>query len=155
MPSTNKTTNLSLNSWVSTDKPKMADFNSDNAKIDAAVGSHINDTSKHLSTSDRTILENQVDKGNFTGSGSPNGTLTLNFSPKAVFVYMKGKPLSEYDPSNNCTLCNAAVVTASGASAGIALSGSTVTLSQSQTASDGVFLNLYKSNTQYGYIALR
>lgn len=156
MPSTNKTTNLNLNSWISTDKPKMADFNSDNLILDSTVGTHINDASKHLSTSDRTLLENQVVSGNFTGTGSPNGTLTLDFTPKAVFVYLKGKPLTEYDAVNGYTICNAAFVTANGASAGISINNKTVTLSQSQSeATDGVFFNLYKSSTQYGYVALR
>ncbi len=156
MPSSNKTTNLSLNNWESTDKPKMADFNSDNSIIDQVVGTHISDSSKHLSTADRTLLEDYVVKGSFTGTGSPNGNISLSFNPKAVFVYMKGKPFIEYDATNGYTLCNSALVTASGASAGISLSGKIITVSQSQSdATDGVFLNLYKNNTQYAYIALR
>ncbi|MEG0035912.1 MAG: hypothetical protein RR743_04560, partial [Oscillospiraceae bacterium] len=37
MASTNKTANLSLNQWVETDSFLMADANSDNAKLDAAI----------------------------------------------------------------------------------------------------------------------
>lgn len=156
MPSTNKTTNLNLNNWVSTDKPKMADFNSDNSIIDQVVGTHVNDSDKHLSETDRTLLEDYVTTGSFTGTGSPNGNIALSFKPKAVFIYMKNKPLVEYDATNGYMLCNSAVVTNSGASAGISLSEKIVTVSQSQSdATDGVFLNLYKNNTQYNYIALR
>lgn len=32
MSSSNKTANLQLNSWIGTDRPKMADYNSDNEK---------------------------------------------------------------------------------------------------------------------------
>ena len=156
MPSTNKTTNLNLNNWVSTDKPKMADFNNDNSIIDQVVGTHVNDSDKHLSETDRTLLEDYVTTGSFTGTGSPNGNIALSFKPKAVFIYMKNKPLVEYDATNGYMLCNSAVVTNSGASVGISLSGKIVTVSQSQSdATDGVFLNLYKNNTQYNYIALR
>ena len=38
--STNKTSNLALNQWVLTDPFNMADFNADNAAIDAAVGAN-------------------------------------------------------------------------------------------------------------------
>lgn len=37
MASTNKTTKLQLNQYVSTDKPTMADYNSDMQKIDNAI----------------------------------------------------------------------------------------------------------------------
>lgn len=40
MSSTNKTANLGLNQWVLTDPFNMADFNADNAAIDAAVGAN-------------------------------------------------------------------------------------------------------------------
>lgn len=36
MPSSTKTSNLSLNKWLGTDKPKKDDFNADNALVDAA-----------------------------------------------------------------------------------------------------------------------
>jgi len=38
MSSTNKTSNLGLNQWELKDVYQMADFNADNAKIDAAMG---------------------------------------------------------------------------------------------------------------------
>ena len=40
MSSTNKTANLGLNQWVLTDPFNMADFNADNAAIDAAMGAN-------------------------------------------------------------------------------------------------------------------
>ena len=48
MPTENKTTNLSLNSWLATDKPKREDFVNDNNIIDTVLGTHIADTSLHI-----------------------------------------------------------------------------------------------------------
>ncbi len=46
MASTNMTEHLKLNQWIGSDKPKMADFNADNRKVDQAVGSHTADQTK-------------------------------------------------------------------------------------------------------------
>lgn len=48
MPTENKTTNLSLNNWLATDKPKREDFVNDNNIIDTVLGTHIADTSLHI-----------------------------------------------------------------------------------------------------------
>ena len=47
MASTNKTEHLSLNQWVLTDKPRMDDFNSDNQKLDQAVGCLLYTSNRH------------------------------------------------------------------------------------------------------------
>ena len=44
MPSSAKTSFLSLNHWSAGDKPKMADFNSDNQKVDSALQGHVQNT---------------------------------------------------------------------------------------------------------------
>lgn len=54
MPSSNKTTYYNLNKWISTDKPIMSDFNSDNEILDSVINSHISNTSLHL-TSDEKV----------------------------------------------------------------------------------------------------
>ena len=80
MSSTNKTTNLELNQWVGTDPVLMADFNADNAKIDAAV----------QSLYAAMALLPHIATGTYTGSGEqgsshPN-TLSFPFAPKFVFI---------------------------------------------------------------------
>lgn len=70
MSSSNKTANLQLNSWIGTDRPKMADYNSDNEKIDAAFGSHTGDMQTHLSQEDRERLETPVYVGTYFGDGA-------------------------------------------------------------------------------------
>ena len=48
MPSSSKTNYLSLNHWSAGDKPKMADFNSDNQRIDNAIQAHEQNGALHL-----------------------------------------------------------------------------------------------------------
>lgn len=80
MSSTNKTANLQLNQWVGTDPVLMADFNADNAKIDAAVKA-VNDAIAALPN---------VATGSYTGNGnvgsSKKNSLTFSFKPKLVIV---------------------------------------------------------------------
>ena len=60
MSSTNKTTKVQLNQWVATDPVLREDFNSDNAKIDAAfrdVDSGFNSANASISALGTSILE--------------------------------------------------------------------------------------------------
>ena len=70
--STNKTTHYQLNQWEPEDKVLRTEFNEDNQKIDAALG---------------TIPKIQF--GTYTGTGTENGDtlfISLGFTPKAVYV---------------------------------------------------------------------
>ena len=60
MPSTNSTEHLALNQWLGTDKPKMADFNADNLKLDAAMGNHLADAVSHLTENERNVWNHAV-----------------------------------------------------------------------------------------------
>ena len=69
-----KTTNYQLNQWAKSDRVLMEDFNSDNAKIDAALAAGA-----------------KIATGSYTGTGEygsshPN-TLTFDFEPKVIFFY--------------------------------------------------------------------
>lgn len=70
MSSSNKTANLQLNSWIGTDRPMMADYNSDNEKIDAAFGEHTGNMQIHLSQDDRARLEMPIYTGVYFGDGA-------------------------------------------------------------------------------------
>lgn len=81
MASSNKTSNYQLNQWISTDQVRMADFNADNQKIDAALN---------------TLAAGQlrIATGSYTGNGkygatNPN-TLTFPFVPLFVLLYPEG-----------------------------------------------------------------
>lgn len=69
-----KTQNYQLNQWEATDNFLRADFNEDNAKIDAA------------------LLRCDIAVGQYTGSANTNTTSTkqtinLGFRPRAVLVF--------------------------------------------------------------------
>ncbi len=78
MPSTNKTATLGLNQWIKTDGVCMADFNADNAKLEAAIAAV-------------AAARVQFYTGTYTGDGtcgSANPTsITLPFAPKLLIVY--------------------------------------------------------------------
>ena len=77
MAATNKTENYELNQWVGTDPVLMADFNADNAKIDAALAA-VRDGGLKMAC------------GSYTGTGtcgSKNKTgLSFDFKPMLVIV---------------------------------------------------------------------
>ena len=64
-----KTTNYQLNQWAKSDRVLMEDFNSDNAKIDAALAA-----------------KSRVITGTYTGTGKDNREIALGTRPKAVLV---------------------------------------------------------------------
>lgn len=158
MPTSNKTTNLNLNSWLSTDKPKREDFVSDNNIIDSILGSHIANEVMHLSTSDRESLANPFYFEILGGTGDISYTHVLDIEPQFVFVYLKNKPLINYDCDNSCTICNYGIAVAKyGGTGGIRLDGSYLTLNQSQVypSEGGTYINLNSNEGQYICIALR
>ena len=81
----NQTANYQLSQWESTDRILMSDFNSDNAKLDAALGTLAQTVTGHT-----TAL---AQKGNcqiyfdtYTGTGSGATVLTFPKAPKLVFI---------------------------------------------------------------------
>ena len=66
----NHTTNYQLNQWAKSDRIMMDDFNADNQKIDAALG---------------TIPKLAV--GTYTGDGAAENTITLGFKPQLMIIY--------------------------------------------------------------------
>lgn len=157
MPTENKTTNLGLNSWLGTDKPKRSDFVSDNTILDTVISNHLNDDTVHLTEEMKTLLENPFTIGVLSGNGEASKDHTLSFFPRCVLVFLRNAPFVEYDSSNGYTICNSAVVAADGGGGtlGASLFLDTLTLSQSTSASNGRFINLNKSGAQYFYIAFK
>ena len=94
MSSTNKTANLQLNQWVGTDPVLMADFNADNAKIDAAV-QNINNA---------IALLPHVAAGKYTGTGNygseNKNRLQFDFVPKLLYISYRSGTASQYNSSS-------------------------------------------------------
>ena len=89
--STNHTTNYNLNQWEATDKVLRAEFNEDNAKIDAALKSNAD----AIGTLEGQMEAVQAGKGNCkivygtyagTGTADVSGATTLTFSAPPLFV---------------------------------------------------------------------
>lgn len=157
MPSTNKTANLGLNSWLGTDKPQRADFVEDNTIIDTVINNHLNDLDMHLSDDDKTLLKNPFEIGVLTGNGNSTQDHVLDFYPRLVFVFLRNAPFVKYDSTRNCMVCNSAVVAADGGggTSGAELFLDTLTLTQSTKVSNEKFINLNASGSMYFYIAFK
>ena len=157
MPTENKTTNLQLNSWLATDKPKREDFVSDNTIIDTILGNHINDTSVHLSESLTDTINDKFVCGLITGNGQESKVTTLSFTPKLFIIYLVNQPPIKYDSNNGYYLYSFAVGNNTyGCTKGLLINGTNITLKQTQgTPSDGIFLNLNRNYGQYIYVALK
>ena len=159
MPTNNKTQNLHLNSWLGTDKPKREDFVSDNEILDSTISAHTTNTSVHLSAADRVKLESsRISLIPLTGDGKAAKHHTLDITPEFVIVYLAESPLEEFDKTNNCMICNGGVCYGEGygGTAGMSLTGNTLTLLQSQSVpSSGPFLNLNQSCQQYFCVAFK
>ena len=67
------TTNYNLNQWEADDRVTRADFNDDNAKIDAALGSCA-----------------RVMAGTYDGNNNTSRTINLGVKPKVVMIWMDG-----------------------------------------------------------------
>ena len=65
----NYTENYQLNQWEETDRVLMEDFNSDNQKIEAALG-----------------VKCEIVIGSYTGNGSATREIYLGFQPRAVML---------------------------------------------------------------------
>ena len=154
MSSTEKTSNLKLNLWIGTDKPTRLDFVTDNQKIESAVSGHTNNTAIHLSTDDRSRLNQPFVTGYYAGDGNSTQTITLPFVAKSVIVYKKGTP-SVIKNSSGELLCNTAIAIPSNGGSGCTVSGTVLTVQQSTSAVDGALYNMNASGGQYAYIAYK
>ena len=76
----NRTSNYNLCQWERQDKVQMEDFNADNAKIDAALAA-VRDRVNSL-----TAAVHKVAAGHYTGNGAESRTISVGFTPIAVFV---------------------------------------------------------------------
>lgn len=85
MPS-NQTPNYSLSQWSRDDRVLMEDFNSDNAKIDGALGEHARQLAK------LPFCGNcQIYATTYQGTGSGRNTLTFPQAPALVVIAEHGK----------------------------------------------------------------
>ena len=154
MATSSYTPNLHLSAWADSDRPKRADFVSDNNIIDTQLGGHIADSTIHVTAQEKAKISEPFVSALYAGSGESSRTIILGFQPKMVFVYKRGVPFVTY--SGGVNNVNAACSHyGNGASVGISITSSGVQVTQSAEASDGVKVCLNESGCQYTIIAFK
>ena len=154
MSTSNYTPNLHLSAWADSDRPKRADFVSDNSIIDTQLGGHIADSTLHLTAQEKAKVSEPFVSSIYSGSGESSRTISLGFQPKIVMVYKRGVPFVTY--SNSVNYVNAACsYYGHGASVGISITSNGVQVTQSSEASNGVMVCLNESGSQYTVIAFK
>ena len=131
MPSSSKTTTLRLNQFTGSDKPKMDDFNYDNAQLETLVGGHLADSEKHLTQAEREEWFRPASTlYSYTGNDASQRSFTLEFEPRFCTVFALDMPPSINDMlSPAIVLCYQASAAQDGkATAGVSLSGKTLTV---------------------------
>lgn len=154
MASSSQTASLRLNQWMSADKPKMEDFNSDNRKIDEAVGAHLQDAMKHISENERSCWNKCIPTiGSFTGDGNNTKEIHLGFCPSFGVVFAIDQPVVRVAGSN--VILFSALLGKDGSSLGISATNSGFTAAYLPTAMGGRITNLNAPDVEYQYIMFR
>lgn len=160
MSSTNKTTNLNLNSWIGSDKPQMADFNSDNEIIDSVMTEHKDDSVIHITQEERESWNTFVQLGMYYGDGSSERTVELDcdFDVKAAVIFANSRPLAATRFSDSKNYNYSAILSREASTIGVAFGDDykSFTVEQSSSAViNNEYANLNESGVTYNYILFR
>lgn len=155
MASTNSTEHLHLNQWVGADRPKMADFNADNQKIDEALHTHTTDTDIHITAGERTAWAGAAPVyGSYVGDGQMVRKIPLGFSPSFGLVFAVDK--SPFQPVDQNTVALwAAFLSKNGSSQAAAVTGTGFSVASSATPAYGRVASLNEADVTYQYIVFR
>ncbi len=155
MASTEYTPNLGLCKWSGSDKPKRADFVSDNTIIDSTVGSHIANTTMHVTSSERAKFTNPYTIVSYVGDGESTKEISIANSPKLALVVQKYYPPVTVDNNGNTLVRSGLAYYGTGSTSGITISNNKVTVSQDTQAQDGRKNCLNEEYGQYMLILFR
>ena len=154
MASSQFTANLGLCSWLASDRPKRADFVSDNGIIDRVLGNHVNDTDAHMSQQEKEKALQPYTSVIYAGSGTASRSIEIGYRPGFAIVYKKNAPPIEY--RSGVTIVNCAVCCyGHGSTSGAGVNSSGVTVVQQSAAQDGVRVSLNEEDCQYAVIAFK
>ena len=132
MPSSSKTNYLGLNYWSAGDKPKMADFNSDNQRVDSALQEHIQSTALHLAGSHSAWIRQPFASGTYAGSGAATKTVTLGFTPALLVILPQTYGPLELDTVQKTPIIRFAIGADGQGSAGLTITSTGFTVAQDQ-----------------------
>lgn len=157
MPSSSKTNYLQLNYWSAGDKPKMADFNGDNQKIDNAFQAHIQNSAQHLTGNQSAWIAQPFVSGTYTGDGTASRSVTLGFAPALLVILPEGYGPLELDTVQQTPLLRFALAADSHGSSGVALTATGFTVNQAQSIplAGLAKICLNEQNVVYRYFAIR
>ena len=157
MSSKNKTSNLNLNLWDGSDKPKRVDFNYDNEILDSIIGAHINNSDIHLTEEAIAQISSPFTTGSYIGDGASTKIINLDFTPSFIIVFSSNSAFSVYDKDSDKIYSFGAAAGKAYGSSGIKISENSFTVSESTGVPS--FGNCYpRMNTsgyRYQYIAFR
>lgn len=157
MPSTNKTAFLLLNRWISSDCPKMSDFNADNQRVDDAVKAHCEDAQAHLTAAQKAWVASPVAAGSYAGNGDDNRFVTLGYRPALLLIFAAGYAPQEFDAESGSSVLRFGAAAAGGASSGVTLgeTGFTVRQQSGDPLPGMAKLSFNESGVTYVYFAVK
>lgn len=153
MASSNFTARLGLSNWSGDDSPKRADFVSDNNIIDEKLGTHLSNTSIHMTSAEKTKALNPSETLVYAGTGEESRTISgATSQPKFAVVYKKHVPMAEL--KDGVLTVNFAFGSYSGGSTpGLSVT-STGIIVKKETA-DGVTVDLNEEGAQYAAVIVK
>ena len=154
MASSNFTSNLHLSAWTGSDRPKRADFVSDNNIIDTALGGHIANSGIHVTADEKARISQPFDVRIYAGSGESERTISLGFTPSFVIVYRRGVPPVAYSGGANVVYSGYACY-GHGSTTGLMINSSGVIVMETTVNAEGVRVSLNESGSQYTLIVFK
>lgn len=157
MPSSGKTSYLKLNHWAAGDKPKMADFNSDNQLVDSAIQGHIQNTALHLQGNQSSWIQQPFVSGTYAGSGEKSKSVTLGFRPGLVVILPQGYGPLEIDTTQQMPVIRFAIGADGYGSSGLTITDNGFTVAQDQNLPPPglAMVSLNQNNATYRYFAIK
>ena len=154
MASSSFTTNLGLCNWSDSDRPKRADFISDNGIIDNVLGGHVLNTALHMNAAEKSKALEPFACFIYAGTGESSRTITTSFRPSFALVFKKNEPLAMY--SDGVNIVNSGITTdGDGNTSGVAITTNGVIVQQQSAASNGKRFSLNEEGCQYAIIAFK
>ena len=154
MASSNYTSNLHLCAWEEGDRPKRADFVSDNNIIDTQLGSHLSNDDIHVTSDEKAKINNPFGYALYVGSGEAERTITLGFLPKFAIIFKRGVPPTAYVNGVNVVNSGYAVY-GSGGTAGMSIGSTGIVVHETPATSDEVRVSLNEEGAQYTMVAFK
>lgn len=157
MPSSHKTQRLKLNRFVGSDKPKMDDFNYDNAQLEQLLGAHLEDRSIHITQAEHTTLRQPYHMFVYTGDGRASRTFSLPFTPTFGVVFaMEWMPQLNNGPNPSVAVAMSGFFSKHGSSKFLRVDGTSLTIThQASLPAQSMASNLNLSDVKYAVVSFR